>query len=195
MFFKRFKIKKWSKKLKLMQAQRVHNAVSDELLKKEIEGYHALAKIYETLIGHKKWPYAYQCAIESYRAAASMNDSEAQYILGKKMIEEGKLRDSLQKEGPLASDANQKLLLSAFEEGHAYLKASDELGHILAKRYRGLCYINGWGVAVDREFGFDLVVVSIDRENSWDKVAQIFKSIGLNKPEFFSALAKHTKRA
>lgn len=194
MFFKRFKIKRLSKKLKAMQEQRLHNAVNDSLLKKEIEGYHALSKLYESLIGHRKWPYAYLLSIESYRAAASIDDSEAQFIISKKLIEEAKLRENLQKEGPLASEANLQLSLSCFAEGHAYLQAADTLGHILAKRYRGLCYINGWGVTVDRELGFDMVVVSIDKENSWDKVPQIFKSIGLNKPEFFSALATRTKR-
>ena len=31
---------------------------------------------------------------------------------------------------------------------------------------------------------------AIELEQSWDKVPQIFASIGLNKPEFFSALTK-----
>ena len=37
---------------------------------------------------------------------------------------------------------------------------------------------------------FDVNGKSIEIEQSWDKVPQIFASIGLNKPEFFSALTK-----
>ena len=43
---------------------------------------------------------------------------------------------------------------------------------------------------LDKKVGFELIVESIEQENSWDKVPQIFASMGLNKPEFFSALTQ-----
>lgn len=69
--------------------------------------------------------------------------------------------------------------------------AAEQLKHVEAKRLHGLCYINGWGVEVDKKRGFELIVESIEQENSWDKVPQIFAAMGLNKPEFFSALTQH----
>ena len=102
-----------------------------------------------------------------------------------------------------------------YEEAHAYLSSAGALQHAEAKRLHGLCYINAWGVPEDKEHGFKLVVESIELEQSWDKVPQIFASIGLNsglfkpmdakswdkvpqifasiglnKPEFFSAFTK-----
>ncbi|HAT9519670.1 TPA: hypothetical protein JBC96_14495, partial [Legionella pneumophila subsp. pneumophila] len=57
----------------------------------------------------------------------------------------------------------------------------------------GLCIINGWGVESDKNAGFELVVDSIEQEGSWDKIPQIFASMGLNKPEFFSAIMQRRK--
>ena len=60
-----------------------------------------------------------------------------------------------------------------------------------ALRVMGLCHIHGWGVAVDRQKGFSLIVDSINRDNSWDKLPEIFSKIGLNKPEFLSELIRY----
>ena len=84
---------------------------------------------------------------------------------------------------------------ACYADAHAYLSSSEKLGHIQAKRLHGLAYINGWGVPADKNRGFELIVESIDQENSWDKVPQIFKEIGLNKPEFFSALAQRRSKS
>ncbi len=47
---------------------------------------------------------------------------------------------------------------------------------------------------MDKKRGFDLIVDSIDQENSWDKVPQIFAALGLNKPEFFSQLTQRRQQ-
>lgn len=191
MFLKRFKIRQLTKRLKAMQQNRVHNQPPDEVLAKETAYYHQLAGIYNSLVGHKAYPFASDMASACLRAASGLDDSEAQYLLGKKLLDEAKLRDQLQQEGLFASPSNERQMNQLYEEAHVYLQSAEKLGHVLAKRLRGLCYINGWGVPSDKDKGFDLVVGSIEQENSWDRVPQIFASIGLNKPEFFSALTKH----
>ncbi|MDI9818233.1 MULTISPECIES: sel1 repeat family protein [unclassified Legionella] len=191
MFFKRFKIRRLTKKLKAMQQSRIHNQPRDEILAKEISYYHELAAIYETLIGHKKYPFAEEMMIACLRAAGTLDDSSAQYQVAKKLLEEAKFRQRLQLEGLFASPSNERQMKQLYEEALVYLQAAEKLGHIQAKRLHGLCYINGWGVESDKEKGFELVVASIEQENSWDRVPQIFASIGLNKPEFFAAIMKH----
>lgn len=194
MFLKRFKIRKLTKKLKAMQLNRIHNQPPDEVLAKEIGFYHELATIYNSLIGNKAYPFASEMASACLRGAASLDDSEAQYQIGKKLLDEAKFREQCEHDGLFASPSNERQMHQHYEEAHAYLQTADKLGHTLAKRLLGLCYINGWGVTSDKDKGFELVVASIEQENSWDKVPQIFESIGLNKPEFFSALTRHRNK-
>lgn len=189
-----YKIKRLTKKIKSMQQARVHNQPSDDLLKKEISLYHQLAAIYKSLEGSKKYPFARLLALECYRASSMLDDSSVQYILGKNLLEEAKCRENLQINEIFNNASNERQMTQLYEEALAYLLAAEQLHHVLAKRLHGLCYINGWGVATDKKRGFDLIVSSIDDENSWDKVPQIFASIGLNKPEFFSALTQHRNK-
>ena len=186
-----FKINRLTKKLKTMQQSRIHNQPSDEALKNEIAGYHKLADIYRSLYGNKKHPFAREMLLECYRASATIDDSVAQYLLGKNLLDEATFREDLQLKGVFSNPSNDRQMKQLYEEAHAYLLAAEQLNHIEAKRLRGLCYINGWGVEVDKKKGFDMIVDSIDQENSWDKVPQIIAAIGLNKPEFFSALTEH----
>ncbi|MDP1603233.1 MAG: hypothetical protein Q8M03_08210 [Legionella sp.] len=190
-FFKRLTLKSLTKKAKAMQQNRLLNQPSDAVLAKEIDLYLTMARIYQAFKSKKKNPFSDLMVRECLRAAANLDSSSAQYELGQKLLDEAKFRDNLEKEGVFANTSNHRQAHHLFEEAHAYLLSAENLGHILAKRLRGLCYINGWGVEVDKNKGFELVVASIDQENSWDKVPQIFASIGLNKPEFFSALGKH----
>lgn len=190
-FFTKFTIRSIKKKLKAMKHNRLLNPVSDAATIKEIGLYMNLAKVYQSVKNKKKFPFAELMATECLRAAASLDSADAQYTLGSKLLEEGKFRAQLEQEELFANASNERQEKQLYEEAHAYLLAADNLGHIEAKRLRGLCYINGWGVHPDKKKGFDLIIESIDKENSWDKVPQIFASIGLNKPEFFSALAKH----
>lgn len=173
-----------------MQQSRVLNQPADEMVAKEIACYHQLASIFASLHGNKKCPFAREMLLATYRAASMLDDSKAQFLLGKNLLDEGKIREGLQREGVLASENNDRQMQERYADAHAYLTSAAKLGHIQAKRLHGLCYINGWGVAVDKSKGFELIVESIEQENSWDKVPHIFKEIGLNKPEFFSALAQ-----
>lgn len=190
-FFKRSKIKRISKKIKALKLSRVHNQPSTAALKKEAALYHQLARIYRALEGKKKYPFAHEMVVECYRNSAAIEDSEAQYILAKYLLDTAKFRDALQIEGIFASELNEKLRDECFSESLIFLKMAIDLNHIQAKRLYGLCYINGWGVAVDQDKGFEFVVSSIEQEGSWDKVTQIFTAIGLNKPEFYTAMMKH----
>lgn len=185
------KINRLTKKLKNMQQGRVHNQPSVEALKKEMAGYHKLAGIYRSLQGKKKYPFAREMVLECYRASATIDDSVAQYLLGKNLLDEAKFRAELQLKGVFNNAINERRMQQLYDEAHAYLIAAETLKHVEAKRLHGLCYINGWGVTADKRKGFELIVDSIEQENSWDKVPQIFASMGLNKPEFFSALTEH----
>lgn len=192
--FKGYKIKSLTKKIKAMQQARLHNQPNDEMLAKEVENYHQLATIYQSLKQSKKYPFAEEMAWECLRMATTLNDVEAQFQLGKYLLENAKFREKLQQQGVFASAANELRMQQYYQEALAYLQAAETLGHVQAKRLHGLCYINAWGVPEDREKGFEMVVASIGQENSWDKVPQIFAAIGLNKPEFFSALTKHRNK-
>ncbi|HAT8317192.1 TPA: hypothetical protein JBJ69_10365 [Legionella pneumophila] len=191
--FKRWKIRKITKRIKAMQANRVSNQPGDEVLKKEILYYFELATIFKKLKNHKKYPYAEIMMIECYRAAANLDDSAANFQLGQIFLDEAKYRQKLDNEGIFNSQANLKRAQQLFDEAHVHLIAAEKLGHVGAKRLRGLCIINGWGVESDKNAGFELVVDSIEQEGSWDKIPQIFASMGLNKPEFFSAIMQRRK--
>jgi TPR repeat protein len=191
--FTRWKIKKIIRKLKAMQANRVNNQPGDEVLKKEISYYFELAEIYKKIGFNKKHPYAHFMYQECLRAAAGLDDAQANYQLGKIVLDEAKFRENLEKDGIFKSEANNKKCQQLYEEAHAYLSAAMGLGHIEAKRLRGLSIINGWGVEADKKAGFELVVASIEQEGAWDRVPQIFASMGLNKPEFFSEIMQRRK--
>jgi hypothetical protein len=194
LFSKKRKIDRLYKKIKLLKAARQAEQTSDASIKKEINYYLQLAKLFEKLKYNKSYPYAGLTAVECFRAAASLDDAEANYILGKYLLEEAKYRASLQSQMILDSTNNEARAISQFKEAHAYLQHADNLKHVQAKRLRGLCYINGWGVRVDENEGFELVVKSIEQEGSWDKVPEIFESMGLNKPEFFAAIMQRRKK-
>lgn len=192
-YMKRWKIRRIVKKIRAMQANRVNNQPGDEVLKKEISYYFELADLYKSLIGKKKFPFARLMQMECYRSAAALDDAEANYQLGRFLLDAAKFRDNLEKEGVFKSEANLKKCTQLYVEAHAYLLVAMTLGHIAAKRLRGLCFINGWGLEADKKAGFELIVASIEQEGSWDRVPQIFASMGLNKPEFFAEIMHHRK--
>jgi hypothetical protein len=194
-FLKRFKINNIIKKIKVLQQSRALNQPWNEAIAKEIALYHQQEAIYISLHGNKNCPHAREMLLAVYRASSMLDDTRAQYLLGKTLLEEGKFRDTLQREGVFASDSNERQMQERYVDAHAFLLAAMNSNHILARRLHGLSYINGWGVPVDKDKGFELIVQSIEQENSWDKVPQIFKEIGLNKPEFFSALVSRRNKS
>ncbi len=191
--FKRFKVKRLQKQLKVMYAARTQNQDNAALQQKEIAAYAKLADLYERLKGKKKFPFAREQALACYRAAALLDDVVAQYTLGVKLLEEAKLRDTLQQSELFKTDSNALFMQELYKEAHGFLLEAEKHQHINAKRIRGLCYINGWGVDIDKDKGFDLVVASIEQENSWDRVQKIFAQLGINKSSFFSELFQHRR--
>ncbi|MFJ1267747.1 hypothetical protein ACD661_04130 [Legionella lytica] len=191
--FNQWKIKRIVKKIKAMQANRVNNQPGDDMIKKEIAYYFELAELYKKMKCSKKFPYARVMYEECLRAATSIDDAQANYLLGKILLDEAKFREQLEIEGVFKSETNSRSCQRLYEEAHAYLSAAVNLGHIEAKRLKGLCFINGWGIGADKKAGFDLIVASIEQEGSWDRVPQIFAAMGLNKPEFFSEIMQHRK--
>jgi hypothetical protein len=189
----RWKINRITKKIKSMQLNRVNNQPTDQMVKRETLHYFELAGLYKKLMGKKKFPYADIMVIECYKGAANLNDSAAHYQLGQLFLDQGKYRLGLQNDGIFNSEENQKQCALAFEQAHAHLLAAEKLGHVEAKRLRGLAIINGWGQPSDKNTGFELVVASIEQEGSWDRVPQIFAGMGLNKPEFFAAIMQRRK--
>jgi len=186
-WFIKLKLKSKLKKATAMHNQRQNNAVSDLIVKKEIVLLYEIAKIYEKQQFRKKFPHAADYALETYRVAASLSDINAQYIVGNKLLEKGKFWDSLQKM-IFACSAHKKYAEAAYEEAFVYLDSAEAGGHPLAKRIKGLAYVNGWGVEKNNDHGFELIVDSIDQEHAWDRATKIFDEIGLNKPEFFSSI-------
>jgi TPR repeat protein len=193
-WWKRQKIKRVQKQLKTLSAARLNHTVTSEALQKEITLYFELATLYESLLGEVKLPFAREQALACYRAAAALDNAQAQFLVGQKLLEEARMREELESGGLFASDANAAFLKVLYHDVHAFLLAAEKHQHIKAKRVRGLCYINGWGVPVDKDAGFDLVVASIEQENSWDRVQKIFAELGINKSAFFSELFQHRKK-
>lgn len=190
---KQWKINRIIKKIKAMQLYRANNQPNDQLLKREILYYFELADSYKKLLGNKKFPHAPIMLIEAYKAAAALDDSAAHFCLGKILLDEAKFRNHLIVEGIFNSESNQIKCNQLFTEALAHLAAAEKLGHIEAKRLRGLCLINGWGVLADKNAGFELIVASIEQEGSWDKIPEIFAALELNNPEFFSAIMQRKK--
>ena len=149
-----------------MQEDRLHQPPNPIQIKKEIFNYLKLAKTYASLIGHKKWPFA-QIQVECcYRASAGLDDADSQYILGKRLLDEAVFRQNLQSDLIFDSESNTHRIIDLYKEAHGYLKSALGEKPIQAKRLLGLCYINGWGVNVNKDKGFDLIIESIEQENS-----------------------------
>lgn len=194
LFFKQHKINRLKKRIKSRQSARQNNPVDEDVLIKERRLYRELAQIYSKLIGHKKFPCADVLQAACYRAAAEIDDVEAKFWLARTLLEEARVRDQLEQENIFANRINARNMQQQYEEAHAWLEAAKQFNHVEAIRLSGLSYINGWGVESDKDKGFAMIVKSIDIENSWDKVPEIFARIGLNKPEFFSALTSHRQQ-
>lgn len=184
-FFSRMKINSLKKKIKALVNNRENNPVSDDDLKKEINLYYDLAKLYEKVQCKKGFEHADKLALECYRAAASLEDIEATYILSERFMELGKFWDQVI-EDVFDSKMHQQYADKTYEEAFAYLKLAEEKGSFKAKRLHGLAYINGWGVESNLEHGFKLITASIEQEGAWDRATEILKELDLNKPEFMS---------
>lgn len=191
-FMKRWKIRSLEKKVANLAKAREHTDPSDQDRAKEIALHYELAHLHEALQYSKAFPYARFSALESYRNASALGDPKAEYILGQRFLDQGRFWAGLVA-GPFACNAHKKYAQDTFSEAFVFLQAAENQGYALAKRLRGVAFINGWGVEADPDKGFQLVIDSIQQEGAWDKATQIFSELGLNKPEFFSYIMSARK--
>lgn len=156
-------------------------------VKYEIKANKELAKFYHQHQFDKALPHASTLAAECYRAAANLGDSESQYLFAKSLLDDGRFWEQVA-QGIYGLPIHQSYAKNYYDEAIEQLHQATARGNFLALRLHGLAYINGWGVAQDKDKGFKMVVKSIDDANAWDKATQIFEELGLNTPAFFSSI-------
>lgn len=161
---------------------------SDSRLKTLIQAFYSMAEFYEKHCFDKDLPYSEFHALECYRVIASFGDSKAQYVLAERLLSYGKFWENIAKNPLYKTNKPKAYAQSFFEESRVYLQAADEQGYLLARRLLGMAHIHGWGSSPNLEKGYQLVLESIDLEQGWAKATQIFDTLKLNSPEFFSAL-------
>lgn len=186
-FWKRWQFNRLLKKAKREidnREQGKQSHVQDEILIQM-----KLAKFYLAYHGSASFPFAKDQAYECYRYAANLGSIEAQYLFGEYKLEQGKFWHQYT-QSPYGRPLHEIYAKACFDEAFNYLEKAKEGDHAKAVQLLGMAYIQGWGVAMDKEKGFQLIVDSIELEGSWDKAPEIFKKLGLNNPEFFSMLAK-----
>ncbi len=183
----KFKFRRLQKKL-----HRLHGFYeqegSDVKLKALSQAFYAMASFYDNHRFDKDLPFAEFHALECYRVLASFQDAKAQYMLGERLLNYGKFWQDLAKNPLYNTNKPKAYAQSFFEESLVYLRAADEQNYPLARRLLGMFYIHGWGSVPNLEKGYQLVLESIDLEQAWGKATQIFDTLKLNSPEFFSAL-------
>ncbi len=192
-YFKKLTLSRLQKKVFALAKQRQTGDMNEAATQKEAALHLQIAKFYDKQRYNKTFPNAEILALESFRAAAGLHNPDARYAVGQRLLERGKFWDAMQK-SIYACNAHKKYAGDAYQEAFVYLQAAEEQGHALAKRLHGLAYINAWGVEKDQDKGFQMVVDSIEQEGAWDRATQIFQEIGLNKPEFFSAMMSMRKQ-
>lgn len=153
----------------------------------EIKALFDLAKFYDAHHNDNDFPFAAELALEAYRAAAKHADPEAQYICGQRFLEKGKFWHQ-QLTDILPDDRQRHYAKENYAEAFQYLQEAQKHKHPLALRLHGMAYVNGWGVELDTNVGFKMVIDSIDWANAWDNATKIFEELGLNSPDFFQAL-------
>jgi hypothetical protein len=189
-WLRKFQEKRLLKKLKSLVQQRKLNQVSDKQMQEEIRLYHRLAKLYGQVLGkYKFYPYALEMQVDAYRNAASLGDYNAYYFLGQELLRHAKACEQWQIQDVLANDFNEKQKEIYYSQSYLFLEQAS-IHNTDALRLQGLCHIHGWGVPIDRQKGFSFIVDSINRDNSWDKLPEIFSKMGLNRPEFLSELIR-----
>jgi|LauGreDrversion4_2_1035121.scaffolds.fasta_scaffold65392_4 hypothetical protein len=188
-WIKKWKERKMLKKLRSLAQVRINNQVPEEQILLEIKLLNQLGQFYLKNKKLKIYPYAHQMYENALRIAAQIGDENAQLTLGKELLNQAKSRVVWQSEEVIANKDNQTKIDDLFFQAHVFLQEAAKKS-VEAQRMLGLCSIHGWGEPIDRKKGFSLIVESINREDSWDKLPEIFSKIGLNKPEFLKELIK-----
>lgn len=189
--FKVSKLKSLQKKAKKLHQLRDQGKATG--FKLEVAALYELAKFLDKYQFHKKFPNAQVQALEYYRAAASLDDIQAQYICSQRLFDLARFYDTWAHD-IYGSSAHEKFAPFYYEDAFKYLKQAESGGYALAKRFHGLAYINGWGVIKDTEKGFQMVIDSIDMEKAWERASKIFEELKLNSPEFFNAIMKYKSK-
>lgn len=193
-WFSQWQEKRILKKILVLQNDRLTNQVPQSSINLEIKYYHLLANFYQKHIKSKAYPYAAEMQENANRNAAQLGDEKALLWLGNSLLAHARAREMWQNDKVLATQDNQRKCEDLYLQAHAFLQEAAKKS-IEAQRILGLCFIHGWGVSIDRKKGFGLIVESINREDSWDKLPEIFSKIGLNKPEFLKELIKFRTQA
>ena len=188
-WIKRFKEKRLLKKIRVLKAERLSAQVPDIKIQMEIKYLQALALLYRKCFGLKHYPYALEMQENAYRNAAEIGDFKSEYWLGQELIKHGRARLEWQQAQVISNDDNLRKINELFTQAYIYLEKAS-LHEVEALRLMGLCHIHAWGKPLDSKKGFAFIVDSINREDSWDKLPEIFSKIGLNKPEFLKELIK-----
>lgn len=186
--FQKMKLNSLQKKAKKLHDIRESGANVD--VKNEIAVQNELGKFYDAHPYDKNYPDAELYALECYRLAANLGDTQAQYICGQRLFDKARFWENWSL-GMYGAAIHKTYAARYYEEAFTYLQEAENGGHALAKRLRGLAYINGWGLEKNVDTGFKLIVASIEQEGAWDRATKIFEELGLNKPEFFSMLLTH----
>jgi len=191
-FFQRRKLKSLQNKV-----QKTHHLYEQQNsaanLKNLVAAQYDLAKFYEQHFYDRTLPHAEKYALECYRAVAALGEAKAQYICGQRLLDQAKFWDNWSRSPIYGAEIHKKYSKACFEEAMAYLNAADHQDYPYARRLLGLIHINGWGVPLNTDQGFKLVLESIDLEKSWDRATKIFEELKLNSPEFFAALGTYKK--
>lgn len=187
-FLKKMKLSRLLKKVRKLHQLRDQGGKVDS--KHEIAALKELAKFYDKNPFNKNIPQAETLALEYYRAAAALNDAQAQYICSERFFKLGLFWQAWAND-IYGSTIHKEYAQGYFTEAYTYVKAAEEGGYALAKRLHGLAYIHGWGVTPDTSHGFQMVLDSIEMEKAWERATKIIENLKLNSPEFFSALMKY----
>jgi TPR repeat protein len=185
--FQKLKFKRLQKKLYKLH-RLYEQEVSDNKLKSLSLALYSMAEFYDKQRFDRDLPYAEFHALECYRVLSSFGDPKAQYLLGERLLNYGKFWEGLACNPLYETNKPRAYAQSFFEESLVYLRAADEQDYPLARRLLGVIYIHGWGCTANIKKGYQLVLESIDLEQSWDKATKLFDSLNLNSPEFFAAL-------
>ncbi|CAN5398385.1 hypothetical protein BH10PSE19_BH10PSE19_18060 [soil metagenome] len=183
--FNKLRLKALEKKAHALFLKREQSANIN--VKPEVKVLLALAKLYDKHRFKKSTPNAESIALEYYRAAALLGDTEAQYQFAQRYIEKAKFWDLLAK-GVYGLPIHTEYAKSLYEEAFTYLKRAEAEGYPLAIRLQGLTYVNGWGREPDKEQGYRLIANSIKEEGAWDKAHKIVAALGLDSKEFFASI-------
>jgi TPR repeat protein len=192
-FLKRWKLNRLLKTVKRYQV--IRELGDKKSVPLEIKALLAVAAYYKnTLLLNKHYPLARASLFEYLRAAAALNNAGAQYQCALMRFEEGKFYTAWHTSS-YQRLVHEKLMKEAFEEAFSFLDVAIKNKYSEAKRYQGLAYIHGWGVAKDTAKGFEYILDSIAMENAWAKATKIIEKLNLNSPEFFKALTQYQNKS